>query len=171
MEERLGGLAHTGRYYPRYLRALVPSLGKQNGLATRLRHAEASNAVASAVMLLVLLLAVGTATSSPSQCRLSAISVPSPRRLCRNKEWRTLCSVKVNLHALAPGARLKHTAAPRLSSMRRCCFLIHSPYLRITALFALPSQRFNLCSETGHCDPTAPCPALRLVSSPDAIQR
>lgn len=134
---------------------LVPSCSprKQNSLATHLGHVEASNALASAVMLLVLL-AVGTATSSSS--------VPSPRRLCRNKEWRTLCSVKVNLHALAPGARLKQTAAPRLSSMRRCCFLIHLSYLRITALGTALLQRLNFCSETGHCDPTAPCPALRL---------
>lgn len=73
------------------------------------------------------------------------------RRLCRNKEWRTLCSDKVNLQALAPGARLKHTAAPRLSSMRRCCFLI---------LHACELRRSSHCPPStallgDHCDPTA----------------
>lgn len=39
--------------------------------------------------------------------------------------------------------------------MRRCCFLIHSPYLRITAL-RTALHRLNLCSETEVATATPP---------------
>lgn len=121
------GLAHTGRYHPLDLRVIIDGtfmfLSGSRGMQRIQRSRFGRDAARS----------FSSRWQFSSQCHR--------RRLCRNKEWRTLCSDKVNLHALAPGARLKHTAAPRLSSMRRCCFLIHShsSCLRIAALFALPS--------------------------------